>query len=150
GEIEEKLLREGFNVTGESGEDECCEGGEQEGFVCSWSVDPVVLPDSVETTDDPMDALAAPGGVGAEPGAGSLGSFGEGDIAGALAGAGADGAFGSFALQYTYPFLRPMIEQQVRRATVTVRWRRGLQPVTGSGPCEPGELDCLSVVQYIV
>lgn len=147
GEIEEHLLREGFNVTGEHGEDECCEGGEQEGFVCSWSVDPVVLPDSLETAEDPMAAAAAPGGVGADPAAGSLG---QDDLTNALAGAGGGDALGSFALQYSYPILRPMIEQQVRRATVAVRWKRGLQPASGSGPCEPGEIDCIDVVQYIV
>lgn len=147
-ELEEKLLREGFSVTGESGEDECCEDGEQEGFVCSWSVDPVVLPDAIDMGDD-ADPLAAPGGVGATPEAGQLGSLNQDDLTSALAGGGT-GGFGSFALQYTYPFLRPMIEQQVRRATVTVRWRNGLREPTETGPCEPGELDCLSVVQYIV
>lgn len=145
-EVEEAMARQGFNVTGEHGEDECCEGGEQEGFICSWSVDPVVLPDSIEMGEDPM-AAAAPGGLGAEPGAGGLDDM---DVSNALAGAGGGDAIASFALQYSYPILRPMIEAQVRRATVTVRWRNGLTPASGSGPCEPGEMDCLSVSQYLV
>ncbi len=144
-EVEEAMARDGFNVTGEHGEDECCEGGEQEGFVCSWSVEPVVLPDSLEMGEDPM-AAAAPGGLGAEPGAGGLG---EADMMSALAGGGGD-AMASMALQFSYPVLRPMIEAQVRRATVTVRWRSGLRPASGSGPCEEGEMDCLSVSQYLV
>lgn len=143
-ELEERMAREGFSVTAEDGEDECCEDGEQEGFVCSWSVEPVVLPDSMETGTDP---LAAPGGVGSGR---EVDRLDDADLSNALTGAAGGDAVASFALQFSYPILRPMIEQQVRRATVTVRWQNGLQPPSGRGPCKEGEMDCLSVVQYLV
>lgn len=142
GEVEERLMKEGFNLTAEHGEDECCEGGEQEGFVCSWSVEPVVLPEAMESDDDILadDYTSSTDGD----------SLDQNDLSNALSGAAGGDAVGSFALQYSWPILRPMIEEQVRRATVTVRWRNGLKDPDGSGPCEEGELDCLSVVQYIV
>lgn len=141
-EVEERLMKEGFNLTAEHGEDECCEDGEQDGFVCSWSVEPVVLPETMGEDEDILadDYTSSTGGD----------SLNQDDLTNALSGAAGGDAVGSFALQYSWPILRPMIEEQVRRATVAVRWRNGLKEPSGRGPCEEGELDCISVVQYIV
>ncbi|RZO56956.1 MAG: prepilin-type N-terminal cleavage/methylation domain-containing protein [Sandaracinaceae bacterium] len=120
GEIEENILREGMPAVSDDGRDECCEGGEQQGFRCEWSVERVELPDALDMgADDPTSAL------------GSLTGDHEGDTANpadmqnALAGAAGGDALGSFAVQFAFPVLRPAIEEQVRRATVTVFWAEG-------------------------
>jgi general secretion pathway protein I len=145
GEVEEQMLREGFPVVSADGDDECCEGGEQEGYSCYWSVERIALPDSVDVgTDDPM--AAAGGLVGDHEGDSASGA----DVSNALAGAAGGDQLGAFAVQYAFPVIRPMIEDQVRRATVVVRWTEGVGQSERRGPCEQGEMSCFSVVQYIV
>jgi general secretion pathway protein I len=120
GEIEEQLMREGFPAVSMDGSDECCEGGEQDGFGCEWSVERIELPDAIE------------GGMG-EEGGDPLGLSGDhagdsasaADLEGALAGAAGGDMLGAYAVQYAWPVLRPGIEEQVRRATVTVSWGQG-------------------------
>lgn len=111
-EIEEQMSRDGMPAVSEDGEDECCEGGEQEGFSCEWTVERVELPDSLDTGEDLL--------TGGDDGDGA----GPADIESALMGGGSD-AVGSYAIQYAFPVLRPAIEEQVRRATVTVKWQEG-------------------------
>ncbi|MGE0791432.1 MAG: prepilin-type N-terminal cleavage/methylation domain-containing protein [Sandaracinaceae bacterium] len=118
GEIEEQMLREGFPAISSDGEDECCEGAEHDGFRCEWSVERVELPDTVDTGDDP---LAAAGLGGDHEGDSATGM----DIENALGGAAGGDAIGELAIQYAFPVLRPAIEEQVRRATVTVYWAEG-------------------------
>jgi general secretion pathway protein I len=145
GEVEEQMATEGFPVVSAHGDDECCEGGEQEGFTCSWSVDRIVLPDAVDVgTDDP---LAAAGGMtGDHEGDTASGT----DVTNALAGAAGGDMLGSFAVQFAFPVIKPMIEDQVRRATVSVRWTSGMEENNGRGPCERGERNCFTIMQYIV
>ena len=45
-------------------------------------------------------------------------------MSGAMLGGGGD-MIGDMALQIAFPILKPHIEEQVRRATVTVRWHEG-------------------------
>jgi hypothetical protein len=45
-------------------------------------------------------------------------------MSGAMLGGGGD-MVGDMALQIAFPILKPHIEEQVRRATVTVRWHEG-------------------------
>ncbi len=45
GEIEEEIMRTGLPAVSSQGADECCEGGEVEGFDCEWEISRVVLPD---------------------------------------------------------------------------------------------------------
>src|SRR5262249_54888197 len=47
-----------------------------------------------------------------------------GAMGGGMSGGGMD-PISEIALQYAFPILRPQIEEQVRRATVTVRWHGG-------------------------
>lgn len=141
-EVEEQMAREGFPAVMADGDDECCEGGEQEGFSCHWQVEQVMLPDAIEPEGDPLAAAAgAAGGTGGATGA---------DLENALTGAAGGDAIGAFAVQYAFPILRPMIEEQVRRATISVRWAEGVGANDRRGPCEQGERNCFTVVQYLV
>jgi general secretion pathway protein I len=119
GEIEEQVFREGMPAVGLDGEDECCEGGEQEGFSCEWTIERVELPDSIDTGEGGGDALAGLGGDHEGDEASPA------DVETALAGGAGGDALGQFAIQFAFPVLRPAIEEQVRRATVTVTWQEG-------------------------
>jgi general secretion pathway protein I len=152
-EVEEEMAREGFPAVMAQGDDACCEDGEHEGFSCHWQVEQVMLPDAI-TDNDPL-GLSGGGEGGGGPG-GNPGGAGGGEgattsnLEQALTGAAGGDMIGSFAVQYTYPILRPMIEQQVRRATVSVRWREGARENSARGPCAERERGCFSVVQYLV
>lgn len=132
GEIEEQIFREGMPAVSLDGEDECCEGGEQEGFSCEWTIERVELPDNMDTGEEGGDALA------------DLGGDHEGDEASpadvetALAGGAGGDALGQLAVELAWPVLRPAIEDQVRRATVTVQWEEG------------SSVRSFNVVQYLV
>jgi general secretion pathway protein I len=150
GEVEEQMAREGFPAVMADGDDECCEGGEQEGFSCHWQVEQVILPDAMGD-DDPLGLGGGGPAAGAPPGQpGQPGGATASNLEQALTGAAGGDAIGSFAIQYTYPVLRPMIEQQVRRATVSVRWREGARGPELRGPCQENERTCFTVVQYLV
>ncbi|HJL18980.1 MAG TPA: prepilin-type N-terminal cleavage/methylation domain-containing protein [Sandaracinaceae bacterium LLY-WYZ-13_1] len=133
GEVEEQLMREGFPAVGMDGTDECCEGGEQEGFSCDWAVERIELPDQM-------------GGMGEEGGGDPLGLGGDHaadsasteDLSAALGGAAGGDVLGAYAVQYAWPVLRPGIEEQVRRVLVTVTWHEG------------EEERSFDVVQYVV
>src|SRR5688500_3913717 len=133
-EVEEQMMRQGFAINGERGDDACCEGGEQPGFICSWAVDPVMLPDAAALPEDVI-AQAESLASGSQEGP----SANPGDLQNSLAGSAGGDALGSFAVQAAYPILRPLIEAQVRRATVTVRWQEGTEEVSGRGLCEESE-----------
>ncbi len=132
GEVEEQMLQEGFPAVGADGEDGCCEGAEQDGFRCEWSVERVELPDTVDL--DGEDPLAAAGLGGDHEGDQASGM----DIENALTGAAGGDAIGAMAVEYAFPVIRPAIEEQVRRAVVTVYW--------GEGESERH----FNVVQYLV
>ena len=133
GEIEEHLITEGFPAVFEEGEDECCEGGEYEGFRCEWSVERIELPDALDNGDGDPAGLAA-GLTGDHAGD----TAGAQDVEAALTGAAGGDAVGALAVQAAFPVLRPFIEEQVRRAKVRVIW--------GEGDDERG----FEVFQYLV
>ncbi len=139
GEIEEEIMRTGLPAVSSQGADECCEGGEVEGFDCEWEISRVVLPDQMaaggeEGGEDPLGGLLGGGGAdGAPPAMPSADQMLSGSMM-----AGGSGMISQIAMQFVLPVLKPSIEDQVRRATVTVRWHEG----TGTQ-----EFD---VVQYIV
>ena len=147
-EIEEELLREGFQLTGEDQEGPCCEEEETQ-LRCKWSIIPIVLPDLSQ-------AGSADAGAGTDP-TSSLGAIGEasdslssGDTAGAIGGL-ADMAGGAstggpsmgasalapMAMGLIYPQLKGMLEASIRKVTVRVVWSEG-----------PLERD-VTVTQYI-
>ena len=126
GEIEEQVLRTGLPAISAHGDDECCETGEVDGFECEWEIMRIVLP----------DAAPAGGGGGTNP-LGLLTGAGEASatapptapspeqmMSGAMMSGGGD-MVGQMALQFVFPILKPQLEEQVRRARVTVRWHEG-------------------------
>lgn len=140
GEIEEQVMREGFPAVDDSGSDACCEGGEIEGFTCEWSIDRVVLPDAyLEGAENEGDgALGELSSVASDEGTqtGALDSMLGGG--GAIAG----GGMAEMAIGIAFPVMKPAIEEQVRRATVTVQWEAGLDNNTRNVSFD--------VVQYLV
>lgn len=151
GEVEEQMAREGFPAVLAQDDDACCEGGEHEGFSCHWQVEQVLLPDSTGD-NDPLGLSGGGAGQPGQPGQPGGANATASNLEQALTGAAGGDAIGSFAIQYAYPILQPMIEQQVRRATVSVRWREGVNRGAPAvrGPCEEGERTCFTVVQYLV
>ncbi|MFK7985279.1 MAG: prepilin-type N-terminal cleavage/methylation domain-containing protein [Sandaracinaceae bacterium] len=117
-EIEEQAIIEGaYTGVQEDGEDECCEGGEYDGFRCEWNVERVELPDPGLGED--ADLL---GGLAGDHAGDTAGA---GDIESALTGAAGGDAIGDLAMNAAMPVLQPLIEEQVRRVTVTVLWGEG-------------------------
>ncbi len=117
-EIEEQMAVEGFPAVDADGEDECCEGGEHEGFRCEWTVERVELPDAVSLGAEEGDPL----GIGGDHAGDSASGV---DLENALTGAAGGDAIGGYAVQFAWPVIRPAIEEQVRRATVSVIWTEG-------------------------
>jgi general secretion pathway protein I len=149
-EIEEELLREGFQLTGEDQEGPCCEDEETPQLRCKWSIIPIVLPDLSQ-------AGSADAGAGTDSPSTSLDALGEasdslssGDTTGALQGlSGVPGgastggpsmgasALAPMAMGLIYPQLKGMLEASIRKVTVRVVWSEG-----------PLERD-VTVTQYI-
>lgn len=168
GEVEEKVLKEGWPGDVIEGRDECCTDAEKEGFRCEWKVERVTLPeldaDTGGLTAGLTGGLTAGGTTGGEKGAlpgpgaaplagGGAGGLGAGEPGGGLEGdggilgsmitsAGSSGGdsdpFAQMAMEMTFPVMKPVIEEGVRRATVTVSWKEG------------GAEQSFEVVQFIV
>jgi general secretion pathway protein I len=122
GEIEEVISIEGLPALEKTDTDNCCEHAPVDGFECDWSVTRIVLPEfgSEESDDDETDQdqakrelteaydeVKSEGGTPQEVIAGQAGNL-------AL-----------LALQLGFPILKPFLEEQVRRATVSVHWKEG-------------------------
>ena len=136
GEIEEIVAIEGLPALEKKDTDGCCEHAPIEGYECDWIVERIILPelgaqegDEDESEQDRSqrrltetydEINAQGGGTPQEVIAGQAGNL------------------TSMALELGYPILKPFLEEQVRRATVTVRWKEG--------PREIG----FDVVQYLV
>jgi general secretion pathway protein I len=166
GEVEEKILKEGWPGDVIEGRDECCTDAEKEGFRCEWKVERVTLPELTADTGGLTAGLTggpggAPGsekGALAAPGAPPLGGGSAGGLAGGEPGGGMEGdggilgsmitsagssggdsdPFAQMAMELTFPVMKPVIEEGVRRATVTVSWKEG------------GAEQSFDVVQFIV
>ncbi len=128
-EIEEQIANEGLPAIDDRGSDECCEDAEVEGYSCDWALERVVLPEanlddsSGEGEEEGEAAPAAPVGASSE------------DLL--SGGADVDGIT-QMAFSMAYPTLKPAIEEQVRRASVVVRWNEGSREMS------------FDVVQYVV
>jgi hypothetical protein len=135
GEIEEIIAIEGLPALEKKDTDACCEHAPVEGFECEWLVERIILPElgaqGSEEGDEEFDEDSSQ-------------RFNEqlGEVAGAAtteqALAGEAGNMAMLALQLGFPILKPFLEEQVRRATITVRWKEG--------PRERG----FDVIQYLV
>lgn len=141
GEIEEELMRTGLPAISSRGSDECCVGGEVEGFSCEWEISRVVLPDQMVQGEEDEEGGPLGGLLGGAAPAGTPMPTGpvapEAMLSGSMVAGGGD-MISQMAMQMVFPILKPSIEEQVRRATVTVRWEEGTSTQ---------EFD---VVQYVV
>ncbi len=161
GEVEERIFKEGWPGAALTGRDECCEDAEHEGFSCEYVVDRIVLPDALGEGDEGgglkemLQGAAtggeASGGAAGDPAAvspsipitgplGALAGMGGGGGPSALGGemGGGGDPMAAMVMEFTFPIMKPLIEEQVRRVTVTVRWKEG-----------SAERD-LEIVQFIV
>ena len=136
-EIEERIALEGLPAIEASGSEECCDGDSPEGYECRWSVTRIVLPDEFGLGDEEEES----GGSTLDEVAGT-GSASE------LLEAGASGdIISEYALSLAFPLLKPAIEDQVRRADVSVWWAPDTHGE--SDVCDPDD-PCLRVSQFLV
>jgi len=127
---------EGLPAIEKKDTDNCCEHAPVEGFECDWLIERIILPEfgsqggededgssrdrSNRRLTEAYDEVNSQGGTPQEVVAGQAGNL------------------AVLALQIGFPILKPFLEEQVRRATVTVRWKEG--------PSERG----FDVTQYLV
>jgi general secretion pathway protein I len=131
-EIEAQLLREGYQLTAENEEGECCEEEESE-LLCRWTIAPVMLPElglgggadaGVEAAEDPAADMGTLG-TGLEAAQGDLLSGNTEGALSALGGAMGGGGIASMAMSMVYPQLKGMLEASIRKVTVQVYWKDG-------------------------
>ena len=140
GEIEQTIAIEGLPAIDKKDTDSCCEHTPVEGFECEWIVDRIILPELGAQDDEDEDE-----GEGESAGESSRRLLTEASEEVSSEGltsqevvSGQAGNLAMLALQLGFPILKPFLEEQVRRATVTVRWKEG--------PKERG----FDVMQYLV
>ncbi len=134
GEIEQIIAIEGLPAIEKKDSDSCCEHAPVEGFECEWIVERIILPElgaQGEEDDSSQDA------ANRELNAAYDEVNSQGDTAQQLI-AGDGGNLAGLALQLGFPILKPFLEEQVRRATVSIRWKEG--------PREIG----FDLIQYLV
>ncbi len=116
GEIEERVLVDGLPAIEAGDTDGCCEGAEIEGYQCEWLIERVVLP-SINLEEGAGDEA-----LGESPSASdTTGGMGVADAMDSVM----TGQIDQLVMDFTYPIMKPIIEEQVRRATVRVFWREG-------------------------
>jgi len=165
-ELEEHVVKEGFQELDETDEGVCCEGDETPNVRCSWRVEKPEFPEpkygELNLDTDIGGGEAGPLGMlaGAAQGANPFGQEASvTDIAQTLAGgtgatgesAGgmADGILG-MGMQMIYPDLKSIFEASTRRIVVKVHWKEGVReheleiaqwftiPQKGLPPVQPG------------
>lgn len=130
-EVEEEMALEGFPAVDASGRDGCCEGGEIDGFSCEWRVERVVLPDLLPEDgllDDEEEGEAAGSGSGFDAASIVGDSAAQTNTLDSMLGGGGNlggDGMAELAISLAFPVLKPSIEEQVRRAKVTVMWTEG-------------------------
>lgn len=133
-EVEIHLLKLGYQLTDEKDEGSCCGDEGEPGYDCKWKVERVELPDADMSLDggtsegdggmfgslEALQNLTSPSANknGAPP---SLQ-----DIQQGLGSASLSAGIGPMVMGMVYPALRPMLEASIRKITVTVEWREGI------------------------
>lgn len=136
GEIEEIIAIEGLPAIEKKDTDSCCEHAPVEGFECDWLVERIILPELGSGGDEDEE-------LSSQDAATRRLNEAYDDVSGGATSTqqlmeGSGGNLGALALQIGFPILKPFLEEQVRRATVSVRWREG--------PKDRG----FDVIQYLV
>jgi general secretion pathway protein I len=135
GEIEEVIAIEGLPALEKKDTDACCEHAPVEGFECDWLIERIILPElgaagGEEGEEDVDESLTRRANE-------TLDEVQAAETTQQVL-AGESGNLAMLALELGFPILKPFLEEQVRRATVTVRWKEG--------PKERG----FDVIQYLV
>jgi general secretion pathway protein I len=137
-ELEEHLLRNGFQVLAEEEEGPCCEQEESQ-LHCKWTIAPVVLPEFSASSGADAGTGESSGGMTLDGLGSAKDELSKGDTAGAVsnltemlgsspAGAGPSmgaGALAPLAMGLIYPQLKAMLEASIRKVTVKVVWSEG-------------------------
>lgn len=137
-EVEEHLLRQGFQLTGEDEEGPCCEDDDSE-LRCKWSIAPVTLPDFNASAGADAGAADPAGGLSLDSLTEAKDQLSRGDTQSATSsiegmmssgiGAGGPsmgaGALAPLAMGMIYPQLKAMLEASIRKVTVRVVWSEG-------------------------
>jgi general secretion pathway protein I len=147
-EIELDLLKDGYSLTDQTDEGECCEDAEDSKFTCRWRIEKIELPmppegdvfagmdeEGAQDMAGPLGALAA---IEQSEGAVLGGEANLGTISDLMSGSGmpagmagmAMGGVGSMApmvMGLVYPDLKAMLEASIRRVTVEIDWKEGSQ-----------------------
>ncbi len=151
GEVEVKLMKEGYPLADESDEGQCCEDETDKDYTCAWKIERVQLPEPASLDANPagdggLDLSTPNAGLpsGGPAAGGSLGPMGAlasvqqsngavlgdggvGGLANLMSAASAGGTQGMapMLMSMVYPDLKPMLEASIRKVTVTVKWREG-------------------------
>lgn len=137
-EVEEKLLREGYQLTAEGEEGPCCDDDDS-ALRCRWTIAPVVLPEFSMSSGDAGAADESSGGLTLDGLGAAKDDLSKGDTSGAMgnieemmsggvASGGPSmgaGALAPLAMGMVYPQLKAMLEASIRRVTVQVVWMEG-------------------------
>jgi general secretion pathway protein I len=134
-ETELVLLRDGYPLTDQTDQGECCEEEDDQTFRCEWKIERIELPQTSELGADggadmgglgPLGALASlpqsGGALGGDGGLGGLASL----MSGGDSMAGGAMAMAPLVMGMVYPDLKPMLEASIRKVTVTVLWKEGI------------------------
>ncbi len=138
GEIEEIIAVEGLPALEKKDTDNCCEHAPVEGFECEWIVERVILPVLGAQEGDEEDEDLSLADQTSRRQTELYDEMDSGAAAPEDVLAGEAGSLTTLALQLGFPILKPFFEEQVRRATVRIRWKEG--------PDERG----FDVTQYLV
>ncbi len=125
GEIEEIISIEGLPALEKKDTDACCEHAPIEGYECDWIVERIILPEFGAGDDESEDDEGGDGNDPKEIVNAAVDEVTESGGPTEQVIAGQAGNLAMLALQIGFPILKPFLEEQVRRATVTVRWTEG-------------------------
>jgi general secretion pathway protein I len=148
-ELEEELLKLGYPESDTKDDGTCCEGDTHQEMRCTWKVERIELPQAkppdLGTASSAGSLSLGASGPGASPspaGGGPLammsqlatnpaaiaGDAGMAGMASAIQqGMGGPGGIESMAMSFVYPMLKPMLETSIRKVTVSVNWKEGIQ-----------------------
>lgn len=141
-EVEEQLLREGYQLTAQEEDGPCCEDEDDSRLRCKWTIEPVVLPEFSMSSGADAGAGAPeedPATAGLQGLSEAQDDLSKGDTQGAASniqdmmssGVGAGGpsmgagALAPLAMGMIYPQLKAMLEASIRKVTVRVLWSEG-------------------------
>lgn len=136
-EVEERLMKLGYSENDESESGvSCCDEKDHGGITCDWKAERVTLPEANAIGPDAgvggasLDLAAglggADGGLSGPLGGAALNfDGGMGALSGQLSSMGGAQGMLSMVFSIVYPSLKPLLENSIRRISVTVKWKEG-------------------------